>query len=92
MPQRNAANGLHLDVRERGTLCFGKAAHLCLGEADVLEHGAGHRRDDAVDLHLVEAEALTFPPVETRRPLLHRRIAALCDVRDDLHDRLGDRA
>src|SRR5207249_6508921 len=66
--------------------------HLSLGETDVLEHGPRYGRDDALDLRLVEAEALPLPPVETRRPLLHGRIAPLGDVRDDARDRLLDLA
>src|SRR5947208_17182356 len=92
MPERDARKRLQLDVQDRRTLGFRKPAHLSLGETDVLEHGPRYRRDDALDLRLVEAEALPLPPVETRRPLLHGRVAPLGDVRDDARDRLLDLA
>src|SRR6266536_1588692 len=92
MPERDARKRLQLDVQDRRSLGFREPAHLSLGETDVLEHGPGDGRDDALDLRLVEAEALPLPPVETRRPLLRGRIAPLGDVRDDGRDRLLDLA
>jgi len=83
MAKEDAGKGLDLDVGHRAALDFGKAAHLLLGEADVVEGLLVDFRDETVDFVRSEAKVVRRPPIELLRVRADGCVATVAHLRDD---------
>lgn len=83
MPKPHPGQRLDLYIAQRGTLRFGKVAHLRLCETNILDHPPRRRGHQRLELRARQAETRRLPPIELRRKLAHRNVAACCHVIED---------
>jgi hypothetical protein len=74
-PSTDAGQGLDLDVLQAVALDLREAAHLLLGEADVLDLAGRQPLHGRLDLGLGQPEVGRVPLVELAGVLAHRGVA-----------------
>ena len=92
MAEGNAGQRLDLDIRHAVALRLGEAAHLCLGEFDVLDHLGWQAVDQRLNFRARKAERFRRPFVEFLRDFPHRLIPTRNDVGQDALNGLAHRA
>ena len=64
VPQHNARQCFHLDIRQRSPLNLGEVAHLRLGKFDILEVLTGQLVDTILDFGIGQTVAFAVPAIE----------------------------